>query len=565
MKKVKAFLFIIPAVVLLLLGKLWVENADYSIQKTESVKLDGGKWSLLVAKSVNERKISVESSGRAVTRVTGAFVTSGLDIMVPAEYANDVFDCCAYQMESTYTENGQTRPMNIIHLERGNAMAEFSSMDDSTAMLDNEDGTFVSVAAACSALNLEYTFDTKNNKLIILPKDMREDPIPARYDLRDWNRAPEVRNQGTLGTCWAFAALSCVESVLLPREQLRLSIDHLTGNNSFNYDLNRGGAYTMGMAYLLGWQGPVYEKDDPYADGKTDSTLPPVKHVQEIKFIKEKDYEEIKRSVYKYGAVETNIYNSMANAYEGSVNYNGKAHAYIYTGGADPNHEIIIVGWDDNYPKENFTFEPEGNGAFICQNSWGTAFGEDGYFYVSYYDTNIGKYNLVYTSVEPTDNYDDIYQSDLCGWVGQIGTGNEETCAMNVFTARKDSDLDAIGFYATAKGCQYKLYVIHNFKGADSVDLANIEPVEEGSLDLEGYYTIPINKERLRSGERFAIALDLVAPGADYPIAVEHSGTDLTRDAVIHDGEGYISIKGKFWSNTEGMYNCNVCLKGYTK
>jgi len=54
-------------------------------------------------------------------------------------------------------------------------------------------------------------------------------------------------------------------------------------------------------------------------------------------------------------------------------------------------------------------------------NSWGDSFGDDGLFYVSYYDSNIGIHNVVYTRVEDNDNYDNIYQSDLCGWVGQLG------------------------------------------------------------------------------------------------------------------------------------------------
>ena len=31
--------------------------------------------------------------------------------------------------------------------------------------------------------------------------------IPTRYDLREKGRAAAVRNRGTFGTCWAFAAL----------------------------------------------------------------------------------------------------------------------------------------------------------------------------------------------------------------------------------------------------------------------------------------------------------------------------------------------------------------------
>ena len=77
-------------------------------------------------------------------------------------------------------------------------------------------------------------------------------------------------------------------------------------------------------------------------------------------------------------------------------------------------HSVCIVGWDDNYSKENFRadHQPEGDGAWIVKNSWGSETdyvtladgttiqkGEwgipdsegrgTGYFYLSYYDRNI--------------------------------------------------------------------------------------------------------------------------------------------------------------------------------
>ena len=96
---------------------------------------------------------------------------------------------------------------------------------------------------------------------------------------------------------------------------------------------------------------------------------------------------------------------------------------------------MVIVGWDDSYSKDNFNTDLEGDGAFICQNSWGDNFGENGFFYISYYDTNIGTHNVVYTDIENTDNYDHIYQSDLCGWVGQLGYNKDSIYGANVFTA----------------------------------------------------------------------------------------------------------------------------------
>lgn len=58
--------------------------------------------------------------------------------------------------------------------------------------------------------------------------------------------------------------------------------------------------------------------------------------------------------VYKYGGVETSMYMSMSNADMSSVYYNETEHAYCYKGNNKPNHDVVIIGWDDNYSKELF-------------------------------------------------------------------------------------------------------------------------------------------------------------------------------------------------------------------
>ena len=541
MKRFGLLLLLIPTIALLVFAGKTLESMDFSIENTGTLQWDVALWKSLVITGDENERITVESSGRAVARATGAFITDNLDVIIPPQYANDVFDCFAYTDEN-----------DVVHLHRGDYSMEAPA-------------SYVSVSEVCAGLNLGYEYDVKNSKLIVLPNNMEEKALPARFDLREYDRTPKVKNQGNLGTCWAFSALSCVEAVNRPKEKMELSVDHLAYNNSFGLDINMGGAYTMGMSYLLSWQGPVTEEQDPYNDGKTDSTLSPVKHVQEIRFMDEKDYDEIKRSIYKYGPIETSIKNTLKGATSSSAEYNVDNHSYYYSGNSRPSHEVIIVGWDDDYPKENFNTTPKGNGAFICQNSWGTEFGEDGYFYVSYYDSIVGTSSLVYSSVEDPDNYDNIYQTDLCGWVGQVGTGNEYSCAMNVYTAKDDSNLEAMGFYATSKGMSYKLYVINDFTDCKNVDLKALEPVAVGSLDLMGFYTIPIDRVTLKKGERFAVAMELYSPENPHPIAVEHRATDITKNAVISDGEGYISVKGAYWGNVETDYECNICLKAYTK
>ena len=52
-------------------------------------------------------------------------------------------------------------------------------------------------------------------------------------------------------------------------------------------DQNAGGDYIMSLAYLLSWQGPVTEEEDPYHDGISPVGLKAAKHVQEVRILPE--------------------------------------------------------------------------------------------------------------------------------------------------------------------------------------------------------------------------------------------------------------------------------------
>ena len=103
---------------------------------------------------------------------------------------------------------------------------------------------------------------------VIWNRKMPEDVVlPASYDYREQGRAPKIGNQGSLGTCWAFASLTALESTLLPDQKETFSVDHMSMHNHFLLGQDEGGEYTMSMAYLLSWEGPVWESEDPYGDG----------------------------------------------------------------------------------------------------------------------------------------------------------------------------------------------------------------------------------------------------------------------------------------------------------
>ncbi len=240
---------------------------------------------------------------------------------------------------------------------------------------------YLPLEALQQAFGYRYDWNPGTYRICIAEdKKISRSSLPDSYDYRAVGKAPPVKDQGTSKTCWSFAALTALESARYPRWQQSFSVDHMSAHNSYALEQEAGGEYTMSMAYLLAWQGPVLEESDPYNDGISPEGLEAAVHVQEIQILPEKDYEAIKEAVFLYGGVQSSLYTSMADGHSDSAFYDKVHSAYCYTGEEPPNHDVVIVGWDDCYPRENFRTEVEGDGAFLCVNSWGKAFGADGYF-----------------------------------------------------------------------------------------------------------------------------------------------------------------------------------------
>lgn len=397
---------------------------------------------------------------------------------------------------------------------------------------------------------------------VIVP-ETEEAELPSFYDYREEGRSVSVRDQGQYGTCWAFAALTALETSLMPEGQYDFSRDHLNFHNHYQMETEEGGSYIMSVSYLTAWEGPVLEEEDPYGDNESPDDLSPVLHVQEVRMPGDGDLEAIKQTVYLHGGVESSLYMDFSDPRQNSAYYSRANASYCYTGEADPNHDVVIIGWDDQYPAENFNEEPEGDGAFICQNSWGTSFGDGGVFYVSYYDANIGNYNVAYTRTEASDNYDALYQADLLGWCGQLGYNSEQAYFANVYEAEGDQELQAAGFYATGEDTEYRLAVIPDFQ--DVQDLQHVQFVQSGYLQYAGYYTIEFDTPvPVNAGDKFAVLIQIKTPGSQYPIAVEYASSELADKVTLEDGEGYISADGGLlWERVETAQDSNLCLKVY--
>ena len=341
--------------------------------------------------------------------------------------------------------------------------------------------------------------------------------------------------------------------------------------NGFDWDTARGGNYLWATAYLARWDGAVLEEHDAYppSNGNSQSLYNEVDadyHVQEVIWIPERsgpeDNDELKAAVIKYGALYASFEVKDDCFDEGRKNY------YLPRDEAgSERHAVAVVGWDDNYSASNFNRTPPGNGAFICKNSWGVDSGEDGYFYVSYFDKTFARSSMcaAVPSIERNTNYNVIYQYDPLGPCAYLETGY----AANVFPPNGSSlsaneTLRAVSFYTYDKNTSYEVYVVKNYQ--DSASLAQKgASVASGVICDIGYHTVLLNSDvELAAGSRFAVIVKLSVENGSGKTYYEYPG-QYTGKARANPDESYYSANGTDWKDlTSRTENANFCIKAFT-
>ncbi len=381
--------------------------------------------------------------------------------------------------------------------------------------------------------------------------------FPEKYDLRKLGRVSHVGKQNRYGTCWIFAATGSLESALLPGARLDLSENHMADFQGSRLRFEGRAPSTIATAYVARWEGPVLERDAPYPHpGASREGLRAVRHVQSVLFLPPHasplGNAAIKWAVTTYGAVDA------AMAYE-HPDLNPATSAY-YSRGSDLDHHVCIVGWDDGYPAGRFMRRPLGPGAFLIKNSWGAAYGQGGYFWVSYYDRSLGKTLTVFEGVEGAANHDAIYQHDALGWSKSIGFQSTTAWFAARYTSGGDGNVTAASFYTAEPGASYEVRV------APALDVISAAPVAgSGTLAVGGYHTVDLTTPvPVTEGADFVVAVRLTTPGSRTPIPVEHPTKLLAPRSAA--GRSFISRDGVAWKDLRakpGFAASDVCLKAF--
>lgn len=394
--------------------------------------------------------------------------------------------------------------------------------------------------------------------------------LPSSFDLRALDRVTPIKNQGNYGTCWAHGAMASLESCTLSRtgDLFDFSENNLINLNGYDWDTWWGGNATIATAYFTRWNGPVLEESDPYPYPGESTTLPPERHLVNVLFLPSRasstDNAAIKQAITNYGAVMANYYHDVTY----TTFYNSSTHSYYYPGGHSSdgaNHAIALVGWDDNYPSSNFNHTPPGNGAFIVKNSWGTWWGDEGYFYISYYDIRFAYEDVVvFYDAMPTKTYRKIYQYDPLGAVGNTGSGSGPTYwGANIFTATGNDIIGAVGFYAEARNTTNTVYIYKNVTAGQPRSGTLATNVTVSSAEA-GYVTVLLpTPVFVATNTRFSIVMKLTTPGYNLPLAIEYPVAGYSSTASGSAGQSYMSSGGGTWGNLPNHPNANFCAKAY--
>ncbi len=415
--------------------------------------------------------------------------------------------------------------------------------------------------------------------------------LPSAYDLRNVggkNYVSAVKSQSG-GTCWTHGTMAALESNLLltgtwlgngESGDANLAEYHLDWWNGFNQHYNadiapktggltvhQGGDYRVAAAFLAR-TGAVRD-----SDGQSYSSAPKETaatyhqfYVRDIEWMTAganlERIDRIKQALIDHGVMGT--------ALTWSDSFYTSSSGTFYqppTSSSDPNHAVAIVGWDDN----KLTKAPK-PGAWLIKNSWGSGWGQSGYFWISYYDKIAGQHiemgAVSFQNVEPM-KYANVYFHDYHGW---RDTKKGVTEAFNAFeakgTASGKETLSAVSFYTAVDDVEYSVEVYSTFENGQLSDLVS---KKDGVADVSGFHTVDLNWPlSLERGRKFYVLVGLDKGGhpfdrtSNVPLLLGGDGRP-TVESRASPGQSFYKTASGWVDLTKDDATANFCIKALTE
>lgn len=466
--------------------------------------------------------------------------------------------------------------------------------------------------------------------------------VRSKYDLRDTIRSNvAIRNQQDTQLCWAFAGLSSLETNLaLSNFSKGVNTDKvydfserhanyaatrtfLNGNineHGFNRTPNTGGQWLFVENYLTNGMGAVDESAMPFENNESVIDISKIKNktvqtrvYDTIYFDNYNDLvgdartaemDKIKEHIQNNGSVFAAIHGNSSDVDAFSCYNNNTAAKYCNSNVSHIiDHAVSIIGWDDNYNKDNFAqaSRPTSNGAWIIRNSWGEKLEEDlatfkqmifdaspdecisrgwnsaaeipneiiegagyeisgskvylpigdnGYMYISYEDCNVGETLYGITRASDNVDYSYLYQyNEVCAGI-EINARSKSIFLCNVFDKKSDGleYLNAVSLTAP-ETYTCKVYVNPNGTSKRKSDMQAVALKEGVSVTIDkGYHTLEFAHPIELTGTQFAVVVEITGTRSSLNILLEGKadGVDLLDYVKTEKNKCFISDTNNF-------------------
>lgn len=392
--------------------------------------------------------------------------------------------------------------------------------------------------------------------------NLKSEELPVSYDLRDEDRLTAVKTQ-VGGTCWAYSAMAAFESNMITKGLADTTINysephfvyytkkqHIDNESDPNFGdgvdavskesyMLDGGNNSSAIAGLANWSGTQLDSNKSFTSLLTDAQLEAMfeederyvsyAHLKNAIYLDTSDYAGIKKAIMKYGALAMS-YHDVSTAYgtDGISFYQPADEA------KQINHAICVVGWDDNYGKENFDSSlgtPAANGAWLCRNSWGPQWGDRGYFWISYEEGTQGEFRAF--EMDTVNDYQNNYSHTGADSIWRINVGKYA----NVFNANNNEILRALSLVHEAGEVPAEISVYTGIPEEADPTEGTLRTTQRVTL-RNGFQTIELNQSvSLQKGERFSICVKMLT---NTPLNIAIEGTQ----GVSTRGESYYGNSG---------------------
>ena len=227
----------------------------------------------------------------------------------------------------------------------------------------------------------------------ILQPEINSSGFPASYDWRSSGDVSAIRNQGSCGSCWAFALTAVMESALRIHQNTAVDLSEqflvscnvaahnaLCGNkyscaggceDAQQYDVNTLAQGQTAAGAVLESQFPYTQSDAACKAGLTHSYKAASWNFVGGVWNYNPTVAQIKTAITTYGPVTSTV--CVGSAFDG---YSGGV--FSTDEGTCQNHMISLVGWDDSTQ------------TWILRNSWGTGWGDNGYMHIKWGTSGVG-------------------------------------------------------------------------------------------------------------------------------------------------------------------------------